>query len=142
MILGMAENLAAVSWPAPLFPESAPRGDSPMVAVRMVCELSQETASGSFTAALIREETRYWDDDPKPDIIESIVSETEIHALLPDVFSAVDHWLATTYRLRVLPTTWQSGNTGADTGLVVLLQGRATDSNELTLGCSRDALSA
>lgn len=110
-------------------PRHAPRATN----VKMVCELSQETVDGPFLAALIREETRWWDDDPTPDIVETIVSETTLQVLLPDVFSAVDHWLATTHRLYVLPTSWQSGNTGADTGVVVLLAGRATSVSPVTI---------
>lgn len=98
--------------------------------VNIVCELSQETFDGPFSVALIREETRWWDDDPTPDIIETIVGETELRVFLPDVFSAVDHWLANTHHLHVLPTTWTSGNTGADTGVVVLLAGRTTPATQ------------
>jgi hypothetical protein len=102
-----------------------PLSDQPAVDVNMVCELSQETPGGPFQAALIREETRRWDDDPKPDIVETIVCETELQAAEVDVFAAVNDWLRTVHRLQVPPTSWEPGDTGPGTGVVMLVQGRA-----------------
>jgi hypothetical protein len=48
------------------------------VTVNMKCEVYQEESQGCFCATLIREETRFWDDDPEPDIIETIVCETQL----------------------------------------------------------------
>jgi hypothetical protein len=98
--------------------------DGPAVQVSMRCELSQESASSVFTAALVRAEQRFWDEDPEPDLIETIVCETELDCLLPAVFEAVDQWLYTSHRLCVTPTSWRSGITGPSTGFTVLLEGQ------------------
>lgn len=84
----------------------APNADNhgPAVQVSMRCELSQETCSSVFTAALIRAEQRFWDEDPEPDLIETIVCENELDCLLPAVFQAVDQWLYAGHRLCVTPT--------------------------------------
>ncbi|OBK40321.1 hypothetical protein A5658_22065 [Mycobacterium sp. 1245111.1] len=105
----------------------APNADNqgPAVQVSMRCELSQETCSSVFTAALIRAEQRFWDEDPEPDLIETIVCEIELDCLLPAVFQAVDQWLYAGHRLCVTPTSWRSGITGPSTGFAVLFEGEA-----------------
>ncbi len=104
---------------------SGAEDDSPTVEVTMVCEVSQETPDSPLQAALIREETRQWPDDPTPDVIETVVSETLLPQPVPDVMAAVDHWLQAVHHLHVVPTSWEPGSTGPDTGVVLLLQGRA-----------------
>ncbi|MEB3023342.1 MULTISPECIES: hypothetical protein [Mycolicibacter] len=104
---------------------SGAEDDSPTVDVTMVCEVSQETPDSPLRAVLTREETRQWSDDPTPDVIETIVSETLLRQPVPDVLAAVDRWLLAVHHLRVAPTSWEPGATGADTGVVLLLQGRA-----------------
>ncbi|AOS95048.1 MULTISPECIES: hypothetical protein [Mycobacterium avium complex (MAC)] len=88
----------------------------------MVCELSQQTTTGPFLATLVREERRFWDDDPDPDVVETIVGAVELRASMPDVFTAVNTWLAE-HGLRVPTSSWQPGDTGPDTGVVILLDG-------------------
>jgi hypothetical protein len=112
----------------------APTADNggPAVHVSMRCELSQESSSSVFTAALIRAEQRFWDEDPEPDLIETIVCETELDCLLPAVFEAVDQWLYTSHHLCVTPTSWRSGITGPSTGFAVLLEGQAAPAAEAT----------
>ncbi|MDM3930319.1 MULTISPECIES: hypothetical protein [Mycobacterium avium complex (MAC)] len=106
--------------------EPAQSSTSPAVDVQMVCELSQETANGPFQAVLVREETRHWEDDPVPDIVENVVGKVELHCALPDVFAEVDRWLLAGHHLRVQPATWTPGDTGPDSGVVVLLEARAS----------------
>jgi hypothetical protein len=118
-------HLADMGQAADLPADSGPRNDRPDVDVQMMCELSQESPDGPFQAVLIREETRHWEDDPQPDIVETIVCEVELNAAPPDVFAEVDRWLLTGHRLRVNPATWTPGDTGPGTGVVVLLEARA-----------------
>ncbi|MDD4865606.1 MAG: hypothetical protein PHQ28_00255 [Mycobacterium sp.] len=105
--------------------EAAP-GDHPAIEVTMLCELSQVTPEGPFSATLIREETRRWEDDPEPDVVETIVCEVELSAPLTEIFSEVDRWLLARHHLRIVPSSWEPGETGPDAGVVVLLTGRAT----------------
>ncbi|WP_156751600.1 hypothetical protein [Mycobacterium sp. 1245111.1] len=91
------------------------------VTVTMKCEVYQEEPQGCFCATLIREETRFWDDDPDPDIVETIVCETQLHCSVPEVFTAVDEWLIQGHHLTALPESWKSGDTGPGTGVVLLL---------------------
>jgi hypothetical protein len=105
--------------------DPAPDNGGPDIEVNMKCELSQENPEQPFEATLIREETRYWDDDPKPEIVETIIAETELNSPLPAVFEAVDRWLTTGHHLRIVPSSWRPGITGPSTGYVVLLEGQA-----------------
>lgn len=91
------------------------------VTVTMKCEVYQEEPRGCFFVTLIREETRYWDDDPNPDIVETIVCETQLNCSVPEVFIAVDEWLIRGHHLTASPESWKSGDTGPGTGVVLLL---------------------
>lgn len=93
--------------------------------VQMMCEVAQEREGEPFMATLYRVESRFWDDDPNPDVVEVEVCEKALACALPAVFAAVDEWLLAGHRLRVPAHTWRSGNTGSGTGLTALLVGRA-----------------
>lgn len=95
------------------------------VEVQMMCEVAQERVGEPFMATLYRVESRFWDDDPNPDVVEVEVCEKALVCALPAVFAAVDEWLLAGHRLRVPAHTWRSGGTGPGTGLTVLLTGRA-----------------
>lgn len=95
------------------------------VEVQMMCELSRLLSADQFVATLFRIESRWFDDDPEPDIAETMVCEHEFEAPLPGMFTAVDRWLLHEHRLMVIPTSWQIGNSGPATGLSLLLTGRA-----------------
>ncbi|AOS94824.1 hypothetical protein AN480_27440 (plasmid) [Mycobacterium intracellulare subsp. chimaera] len=69
------------------------------------------------------EEIRRWDDDPVPEVIETIVCEVELAASVSEIFLAVDEWLRAQYQLSVPPSSWQPGDTGPGTGVVILLEG-------------------
>lgn len=118
--------LSAPAQRTDLTSESAQPGTCPAVDVQMVCELSQEIENGPFQAVLVREETLHWEDDPQPDIVENVIGKVELHCTLPDVFAEVDQWLLTGHHLRVQPATWTPGDTGPDSGVVVLLEARAS----------------
>ncbi|PBA69043.1 hypothetical protein CKJ76_24675 [Mycobacterium avium] len=74
-----------------------PDSDRPTVDIAMICELSQEHHDSPFRATLVHEETRHWDDDPDPDVIDTIICTTEIPCHWRDVFAAINQWLHTTY---------------------------------------------
>ena len=112
-------------------PDGPQSTEGPSIEVNLKCELSQEDPAQPFEAVLIREETRYWDDDPKPDVVETIVSETELDASLPAVFEAVDQWLSAAHHLRIVPSSWRPGITGPSTGFVVLLEGQAAPADAI-----------
>lgn len=125
-------NLASqISDTAYVAADPAPDNGGPSIEVNMKCELSQENSEQPFEATLIREETRYWDDDPEPEIVETIIAETELDAPLPAVFDAVDLWLTTGHHLRMVPSSWRPGITGPSTGYVVLLEGQATPTDAI-----------
>ncbi|WP_156751449.1 hypothetical protein [Mycobacterium sp. 1245111.1] len=111
--------------------DPAPNNSGPDIQVHMKCELSQENPEQPFEATLIREETRYWDDDPKPEIVETIIAETELDSPLPAVFAAVDLWLTASHHLRMVPSSWRPGITGPSTGYVVLLEGQAAPTDAI-----------
>lgn len=99
--------------------------DTVAVEVQMMCEVAQEGALEPFVATLYRVESRFWDDDPTPDVVEVEVCEKSWRCALPAVFAAVDAWLLSEHRLRVPVHSWRGGATGPGTGLTVLLTGRA-----------------
>lgn len=70
----------------------------PAVEVNMICELSRERAGGPFRSVLAMEEIRRWDDDPVPEVIETIVCEVELAASVSEIFLAVDEWLRASVR--------------------------------------------
>ena len=91
------------------------------VDTRMCVEVSKDLGANSFEVVLIRREHCYYDNDPRPDIIETTVCETLIDDPLPALFDAVDSWLRHEHRLRVLPHTWRAGACGGTTGFELLL---------------------
>ncbi|MUL61122.1 hypothetical protein B5P44_00785 [Mycobacterium sp. CBMA 213] len=86
-------------------------------------EISQPSEGAPYRARLWRESRL--DDDPTPDVSVTVVSERKLAGPLPSVFSAVDDWLIAEHQLFVLPDSWESGETGPDAGVVLLLEGRA-----------------
>lgn len=78
-----------------------------------------------FQATLVRTDLRWFDDDPEPDITELPVCERSFAVPLPELFAAVDSWLCSQHRLRVLPHSWTPCDAGGDTGCALLLEGRA-----------------
>lgn len=107
-------------------------GDHVGVEVQMMCEVSRLTSADQFVATLFRIESRWWDDDPEPDVAETLVCEHEFDVPLPAVFAAVDRWLVQGHRLMVVPASWQIGNTGPGTGLALLLEGRAVPARPIS----------
>ncbi|MDD4866098.1 MAG: hypothetical protein PHQ28_02925 [Mycobacterium sp.] len=100
--------------------------DDVSVDVEMLCELSQELPTSPFVATLWRVEKRWFDEDTQPDVVETQVSEAEFASSMPAVFASVQDWLVSRYRLLVAPSSWNPGQTGPGTGMVVFLSGRAT----------------
>ncbi|MEB3065511.1 hypothetical protein [[Mycobacterium] zoologicum] len=89
-------------------------------------ELSLQTAGATLHATLIREDTTWYDDDPDADVSEVVVCERDLPDVpLSSMFAAVDEWLIAEHRLRVLPHSWVPCDSGGDTGVVLLLEGRA-----------------
>lgn len=86
------------------------------VDTRMCVVVSKETGAGAFTVMLSREELRYWDDDPTPDIVETTVGETVLAAPLPMLFDAIDTWLLRAHHMRALPHSWKVGECGGTSG--------------------------
>lgn len=103
----------------------SPAPQDAAVEVQMMCEVAQEGVDEPFVATLYRVESRLWDDDPTPDVVEVEVCEKSLQCALPAVFAAVDEWLLSEHRLRVPVHSWRGGATGPGTGLTVLLTGRA-----------------
>ncbi|MEB3071952.1 hypothetical protein [[Mycobacterium] vasticus] len=88
-------------------------------------ELSLQTIGSALHATLIREDTTWYDDDPHGDITEEVVCERDLVGVpLPAAFAAVDEWLVGEHRLRVLPHSWVPCDSGGDTGVALLLEGR------------------
>lgn len=103
-----------------------PDNDPPAIGIALICELSQENHASPFRATLVREETLYWDDDPDPDVTDTIICTTELPPCRwRDVFAAVNQWLHDTYGLYVPQAAWQPGSTGPDAGVIMLLHGHA-----------------
>lgn len=86
------------------------------VDTRMCVVGLKETGAAAFTVSVAREEMRYWDDDPTPDIVETTVGETVIAAPLPLLFDAIGTWLLRDHRLRALPHSWHVGECGGTSG--------------------------
>lgn len=100
--------------------------------------VTQRAAGEPFAATLIREDSRWWDDDPQPDIEEHAVCEHQFAVPLPSLFAELDHWLVTEHRLRVLSHSWQARESGPDVDAVLVLEGRAVPALHITsgpLGC-------
>jgi hypothetical protein len=111
-----------------------PSADYVAIEVQMTCELARESQAAPFVASLFRVETRWFEDDDKPDVIETTVCEAQFDSTVPAVFAAVDDWLIRGHRVRVPAPSWRHGDTGADTGLVFLLFGRALPVQAARLG--------
>ncbi len=103
-----------------------PESDDNMIAESTLrVEISQVDGAAPYRARLWREVSRRFEDDPSPDVSITVISERKLAGPLPSVFSAVDDWLIAEHRLFVLPDSWESGETGPDAGVVLLLEGRA-----------------
>jgi hypothetical protein len=96
-----------------------------VVELTWTVELSQERIGQPFEATLIRQETRWFDGDPTPDVVESTEASCQTASQLAAALTMVDHWLLTAHQMRILPQSWQSRPCGGTTGLTVLLEGRA-----------------
>jgi hypothetical protein len=118
-------NATAADWP-----------DQVAVDIEMMCELARESLASPFVASLFRIETRWFQDDDRPDVIETMVCESRFDSSVPAVFALVDDWLLREHRLRVPAPSWRHGDTGADTGLVFFLTGRALPVRAVRLGAS------
>lgn len=88
---------------------------------RLSVAASKEPGDTTFRVVLVRCEHRYWDDDPKPDVVETPISETTFDCSLPALFDAVDSWLREGYGLRALPHSWQVSACDGPVGYEVLL---------------------
>ncbi|TXI62918.1 hypothetical protein [Mycolicibacterium mageritense] len=95
------------------------------VQVSWLIELAQEQPALPFQATLIRQETRWYDTDPDPDVVEYTEDYLEAEADLADVIHAVNQWLLTDHHLRVIPHSWRSRPSEGTTGLTLMLEGRA-----------------
>ncbi|MCV6991830.1 hypothetical protein H7I87_02765 [Mycobacterium timonense] len=95
------------------------------VETQMRVEVLLPAVGAAFHAVLVREDIQWFDDDPTPDIQQYVVCERDLSVALPSVFAAIDAWLEHEHRLRVLPHSWQPAESGADTGVALLLEGRA-----------------
>jgi hypothetical protein len=95
------------------------------VEIEMMCELARETRAKPFVATLFEIETRWFEGDLEPEVSEKMVCEAVFACPMPLVFSEIDTWLRSQYRLRVVPNSWQSGGNCAAAGLVLLMTGRA-----------------
>lgn len=104
---------------------AAPTADLFVSEVQMSVTVCLATAGTPFLVTLVRTDLRWFDDDPDPDITEHTVCERTFSDSLPGLFSAIDDWLCTTHRLRVLPHSWVPCDAGGDTGCALLLEGRA-----------------
>lgn len=113
------------------------RDDLYGVEVEMSVQLSQARPAGAFHAALVRHERRWFDDDPTPEDTEQAVCQRDLALDLPAVFAAVDQWLFGEHKLRVLPHSWVPCEAGTDTGVALLLEGRAIPAHPISgpLGC-------
>lgn len=96
------------------------------------------TAVGApFRAVLIRADSRWFEDDATPELVEHVLCEREFSLPLPAVFGAVDEWLFQGHKLRVLAHTWTPCESGPDVGVALLLEARAVPVHPLPgpLGC-------
>lgn len=100
-------------------------------------QITLPAVGNPFHACLIREDRRWFDDDPNPDIAEQIVCERDFSTPLPTVWAAIDQWLFTGHKLRVLPHSWAPCEAGNDVGCALLLEGRAVPVHPINgpLGC-------
>ncbi len=92
---------------------------------RMAVTASKEPGDTMFRVVLVRCEHRYWDDDPKPDVVETQISETTFDCSLPALFDAVDVWLREGHRLRALPHSWQVSACAGPVGCELSLEAAA-----------------
>lgn len=113
------------------------RADYVAVDTQMTVTVTLAVTGGYFTAVLLREDRRWFDDDPTPEVVERIVCEREFATPLPAVFAAVDEWLFRGHKLRVLPHSWTPCDAGPDVGVALLLEGRAVPVHPVAgpLGC-------
>ena len=107
------------------------REDGEAVAVETIylVQITLSAPGDPFRAVLYRENTSWFDDDPNPDIDQEIVCERDLRVPLPAVFSAVDGWLVDEHHMRTVPNSWQAGESGADTGVALMLEARAAAAN-------------
>ena len=103
-----------------------------VVELTWMVELSQELIGQPFEATLIRQETRQFDGDPMPDIVESTEARCQTEPDLTGALAAVDRWLLAEHHMRILPQSWRSRPAEGTTGLTVLLEGRATTARRST----------
>ena len=99
--------------------------DSVAIDTRMCVEVSKDAGANTFEVVLIRRDHRYFDDDPRPDIIETRVCEMDCDCSLPALFDAVEQWLLDGHRLRALPHSWRVGACSGTTGYELLLDADA-----------------
>ncbi|WP_071289824.1 hypothetical protein [Mycolicibacterium llatzerense] len=92
-------------------------------------QITLSVPGAPFRAVLYRENTSWFDDDPAPDIDHQIVCERDLPVALPAVFNAVDSWLIREHHMRTIPNSWQAGESGADTGVALMLEARAAAAN-------------
>lgn len=103
--------------------------DAVAVETIYLVQLTLATPGSAFRAVLYRENTSWFDEDLTPDIDQEIVCERVLPVALPVVFSAVDDWLVYEHRMRTVPSSWQAGEYGADTGVALMLEARAAAAN-------------
>lgn len=106
-------------------PTQHPIEDYLAVELTWMVELAQEHIGEPFEATLIRQETRWFDGDPTPDVVETTEARCQAEPHLTDALTAVDRWLLTDRHMRIIPQSWRSRPADGTTGLTVLLEGRA-----------------
>lgn len=103
--------------------------DTVAVETIYLVQITLSAPGAPFRAVLYRENTSWFDDDPTPDIDQEVVCERDLPVALPALFSAVDSWLIYEHRMRTVPSSWQAGEYGADTGVALMLEARAAAAN-------------
>lgn len=101
---------------------------------RWRAEISLPAVGAAFRATLVREDRRWFDDDPLPDVDEHVLCEREFAVSLPTLFAAVDEWLLLGHKLRVLPHSWTPCESGPDVGVALLLEGSAVPVHPVVAG--------
>lgn len=91
---------------------------------RLSVWVAKETGATAYVVELNCCEHRYWDDDPRPDIIDITIGKTLINTALPALFGAIDTWLQE-HHLRALPHTWCARECGGTTGYDLVLEADA-----------------
>lgn len=92
----------------------------------ILVELALPISGGPFRAALFCEETSLTDvGEASPDVQYHRIADRDFLVSFPEVFAAIDDWL-TAWSLCVPRYTWSVCESGPDTGVALLLEGRAT----------------